>query len=114
VCPTELPLPDDIFQIRRQAVAPENAGERLAEDGLQHVGAAGGDNAHERVGDEGPEPAFLLVGAMAGLVGIEHRFVGQRRGEFGTGRRNGRARFFPGLLRAAQADRDLELSVNAL
>ena len=54
VRPTELALTDDILQIGGQAVAAENAGERRAQDGLQHVGPAGGGNAidHERAGDE--------------------------------------------------------------
>ena len=45
---------------------------------------------------------------MAGLIGIEDRFVAQGGVQFGTGRRDGRARLFPRLLRAPQADRDLQ------
>ena len=81
MCATELALADDVFQVGRQAVAAENAGERGAQDGRQHVGTAGRGNAvhHEGAGDERPQPPFLAVGPVAGLVGIEHRLLPQRR-----------------------------------
>ncbi len=93
-----------------RAVAPQDAHEGLAQDGRPHVGAAGGGNAiaHERAGDERPEPPFVAVGPMARLVGVEPRFVPPGRFELRIGRGDGRAGVFPRLLRAAQADRDLQ------
>lgn len=45
---------------------------------------------------------------MAGLVDIEDRLLRQRAGEFGVGARDRGAGFFPGGVRAAQTDRDLQ------
>ena len=50
VRPTKLPLTDDVFQIGGQAVTAQDAGERVAENGRQHVGAPRRGNAidHKR------------------------------------------------------------------
>jgi hypothetical protein len=110
VGPAKLSLADDVFEIAGQAVTPQDARERLAQDGLQHVSAAGRGNAihHERTSDERPEPPFIAVGPVSGLVGIDDRFLPQRRFKFDIRRRDRRTRFFPCVLSTPQADRDLQ------
>ena len=95
VGPAELTLTGHIFEVRGQAVACENPGERRSEDGLQDVRAAGGRNAidHKQARDERPEPALVSVGAVARFINVEDGFVTQRRGEFGVRRCDGGTRF---------------------
>lgn len=108
--PTELALPDDILHVAGQSIAAEHAREGVAQDGLQHVRAAGhGDPIKdERAGHERPQPSFVAIRAVSGLVGIDDRFLRQCRFELGVGRRDRRTGFFPRGARAAQTDRDLQ------
>jgi hypothetical protein len=113
VGPAELALANTVFQIGGQAIAAEDTGERLAQDNLQHVGAAGRGNAVEdkRAGHEGPEPPFIAVGPVARLIGVDDGLVPQRRFELPIGRRDGCAGFLPGVLSTAQTDWHLERAV---
>ena len=110
VGPTQLTLPSDIAQIAGQAVAAENPRERRAEDGLQDIGASGRGNPieHKGAGHECPEPPFVAVGPMAGLVDIHDRFVSHGRFQFPIRFGDGDTGVFPGVLGTPQTDRDLQ------
>ena len=110
MCPAELALAGHVLEVGGQAVARENPREGRAEDGLQHVRAAGGRKAidHKQARDERPEPALVPIGAVARFIDVEDRFLAQGHGEFGVRRGDGWTRFFPGMLSAAQTDRNLQ------
>lgn len=81
VRPAKLAVRGNVLHLRRQPIAAEHAGERLAQHGRQDVRPSKRRNPipHERLRDEGPQPAFVPIGPMAGFVGIERGFVRQRR-----------------------------------
>ena len=92
------------------AIATQHARKDVAEQGDEDLGPARrGNPVHDkRRGDQRPEPAFLGIGPMAGLIAVEHRLVAQRLLEFLARRRDGVTRFFPRRLRTAQTDRDVQ------
>jgi hypothetical protein len=54
---------------------------------------------------QSPEPAFVSAGAIAGLVAVDHRFMGQLLFQFRAGFGDRFAGFFPGVLNTAQTER---------
>jgi len=74
VSPADLPQVQGQLAVSRPAVATDNAGDRLAQEGLQALKAAPQVNhkAGCRRGRSRPQPAFLPLLAPAGLVGVLH------------------------------------------
>ena len=110
VRPAELQRALMIGLIRFPAVTAQHAGKDVAKQGHQHVGGTRrGDAIHDELRrHHGPEPAFLAIGPMAGLIAVEDRLVAQRLFEFVTRPVHRGARLFPRGLRTAQTDRDMQ------
>src|SRR5665213_1719804 len=79
VSPAELALALMVFQVTGTAVAAKDSGEYFPEQFNQHFGAAreGYLIEDEVRRHQGPEPALVSAGAIAGFVAVDHRLMGQ-------------------------------------
>jgi hypothetical protein len=104
--PTELRPAFVILQIRSKTVAAQNAWENRPQQVNQNLGTAAGGHREEdeRTGHQRPQPAAFSHAAPAGLIAIQHWLFRQLLLQFLAGHRQCLAGFFDELLRAPQAD----------
>ena len=105
--PAKLQAP---FVIAHVAVAAQDPGEDRAEEVAEHDGAArrGEPVDDKQRRDQDPEVAFGTVGAKASFIPVEDWLVRQRVCQRLARGGDRVAGFFPGRVRAAQTDRNVQ------